>query len=408
MKLKRVLSVLLACLMLAGVMTVGASAAEWKKTEGKYTVPWIGRYLAWPGEMLITKLLLPRLLGGISFDILGDAFTDANVNSALASTATDLEDQFTAMITGMGGGAALAPLGGKFPAGTLYYVFADDAPATVKTNTTLAANITTGVTWNATTKAAFIDALCVVLRPAIALQLGADIVNDFDTVYAPGLKALGAANLPSKADLQAKLAVFGTKASGFASATGLMGYLMSGGNTASLAAYILNAEEKAAADAITRAVVVPILEGLDKLGSTDIATLLFKDLPNLLYGIPALDALLATDFAGNLLGGLGFTVQGGFGGYIESMLGDALADYLPGVDIGALLEKIKYAGDLVDGVVVADSALIYNILVNFIYENLNKDTFVPLLSGLLGDKVPNFVAVLLFYLIKALAWFLYL
>ncbi len=420
MKTKRFLSILMACLMLTGILAIGASAQDqsWTKTESSYTVPYIGKYLAWPGEQLMTKVLLPKLLGDAKLDLLGDAYKDATVNSALQSVATELENTFTAIIVpalGAAGPIMLTKLGGKFPAGFLYYAFANDAPEKVKTWSTLAANITTDVTWNVTDRASFINAMCVALRPAIVMGLGKGIAEKYDTDFAPGLKALGATDLPTSADLVAKLAVVAPKAAKFSSAAIFVPVLspLVYGSEPSLAfldSAVLNDEEKAAVDAVTKAVLEPLLAGLDKLSSSNITTLLLNDLPNLLYGSNAIDTLLATEFGGKLLGGIGLDVDSGFTGYIEDAISDALAGILgDGVqlDVAGLIEMIASAGDLKDGVVVADQGLICNLLVHFIYDALDKDTVIPLLQQL-WDGMPDFLGSILFYLLRSFVWFLYL
>ena len=408
MKLKRILSALLACLMLTGILAVGANAwtAPEKKTEAKHVIPGIGQYLAMPGEWLITKLLLPKLLKGMTFDLLGGAFTSNAANAALASTAADLEEKMTAQIAATAAGPLLAKFGGTFPAGTMYYVFSDDAPDSVKVNTAKAETINQGVTWNVTDKASFIEAMCTILRPAVAAGLAADIVAEFDSVYVPGLKALGATTLASKAALQAQLQIFGQKTMLFSATLGT--YLQ--GMPPNPAVFVkLNAEERAAVDVITKAVIEPMLEGLGKIGSTDVETLLFRDLPNLLYGVSAIDTMLETEFVSKLMGSLGVSADTGFGMFFEDMIGGALADLLgDGVklDIKGLLKKLTYAGDLVDGQVVADKSLIYNVLVNFLYDSLDKNAIVPLLGKLLGNRLPNFLVAALFYVLKGFVWLL--
>ncbi len=417
MKAKRILSVILACLMCISIFTMGASAADtngWtdpeKKTEAHYLVPSVGKYLAHPGEMLMTKLILPQLLGDAKLDLLDGAYTDKNVNAALSSIATDLENTLTTAITPALGAAApiiLSKLGGKIPAGLIYYVFANDAPEKVSTYTTLAANIDKDVTWNVTDKASFIDALCVALRPAIAMSLGKGIVEKYDSDYAPGLAALGATNLSSKAELLVKLAISAPKVSQFnspANMVPLFAPMVSGPspNLAALTPVILDASEREAVDAITRAVLTPLLDGLDQFGSTDMMTLLFKNLSDLLYNSDAIDKMLATDFVSLLLSGLDFSADNGFKAFVEDALTDTLSDILGedvDLDVAGLLQQITYAGDLVDGKVVADQSLIYNVLANFLYNNLED---APALQ--LWDNMPAFLEPIVSYLFKGIIW----
>ncbi len=426
MKAKRILCVLMTCLMLTGILAVGASAADangWtepeKKTEAAYTIPYIGKYLAWPGEILVTKLLLPKLLGSMKLDLLGDAYKDATVNSALSSVATQLQTKLDGIIESSAGIQAAtvlkAALGGGIPAGILYYIFASDAPDKVKNPATLAADITTDVTWGVTDRASFINKMCIVLRPAVAMSYANDIIAKYDTDYAPGLKALGATDLPTSDELKDTLDPVSEKVTAAKLGSALSLYLAPMGmgaapNIAKLNEIALTADEQAAVDSVTKAVLEPLLAGLDKLSDAAITDLLFKELPNLLYNSAAIDKLLATGFVSELLGGLDFDLDGGFKTLIEGALTDALTGILgDGVqlDIADLLTKITYAGDLKDGIVVADQSVIYNLLVKFLYDAITQEAVTPLLLSL-WSGMPNFVSTILYYLIKGTLWVLYL
>ncbi|MCL1952656.1 MAG: hypothetical protein FWF60_07500, partial [Oscillospiraceae bacterium] len=164
MKFKRILSVLLACLMLTGILTVGANAA-WtdpeKKTQGDWAIPLVGKYLAWPGEMLITKLLLPRLLGGVLNGLLSGLSLDGLFN----------DDTLNGVLVSLGDG--LEPLASSLSmnVGALIAKFAPDAPASLKAATT---TLPTNTVWGAD-KTNFAAKLATALRPALVLGYVASV-----------------------------------------------------------------------------------------------------------------------------------------------------------------------------------------------------------------------------------------
>lgn len=395
MKFKRILSILLASLMLTGVMTVGANAA-WvapeAKTPDSYAIPWIGKYLAWPGEMLITKLILPKLLGGVL-----DGLLDGLPVDGLAS-----DDFLNGILSSAGAGLAQAATASMIPSiGSIYTLIAPDAPAALKSATT--AFPSTPIVWGVTNAEDFGKKLAIALRPALVFgfvaethptmpQAGADVAKKIKDAYAtaivPALRALGVA--------PADQSVIDAAYTAVQTSAGLFG----GGQPTPTAT-------AAAIDVLITKTIGALFQGVESLVAglkNNPTDFIFAKLPNLLYNGPGLAGLnglfTALSVPAASIPDLSMLED------IDTTLADLLNGLLPGVDMKAadLIKKIKFAGDLdANKIVVADKTLVYNILINYICNLLNKD-LVPALQGLVGDKVPAFLLTIAVYLVKALVW----
>jgi len=385
MQCKRFLSVLLACLMLTGILAVGANAwpEDEQKTEASYGTPLIGKYLAWPGEMLVTKLLLPRLLGGLSFSIVGDICNDAAINDALAGYDSGTPE----------------PRLGQVYAGLLT---PDIEDAGLKTAFGAIDSLEgLDIAWGVTDEASFVNKLALALRlPFVFATLqGVPILDELAQAYPSVLAAMAALGVTPVMTAEEYANAAAELTSIIPGKIGPIFYMPQ-------LAQALTLQEAAKLDQLVTAVAGPLLPALKDLAADPLA-LLFEKLPNLLYNADKLAALFSHPMLSELVGGTPID----FNSFIGAQLTGALEGILPGVDldIAGLLEKITFAGDLgEDGAVKADKSLIYNILVNFLLDLLkeNQEAILPLLKGLLPFEAPDFLVTVLYYLVRALVWLL--
>ncbi|MDR3314086.1 MAG: hypothetical protein LBS96_06470 [Oscillospiraceae bacterium] len=375
---KRLLGCLLVCLLLTGVVSIGAAAqtpvpqAVWAKTEVNYWLPYVGEDIS---KKLVSRTmervapLLPELLGD-SLNLTGDMFNDAYLNSFLQTIPT------------------LNPAAVYLRPKTLYTKYCPDMSDALKaevaalasTDTFAAVNFNWGIV--AGDRESFVKTFALAMRPIMALLLRGSIQTEWTQYYIPALRALGTpeANIATQAQIDDWYAT------------------------------LQNADP--AGDGLFIAVVDPILALVDTIQSDPLGTLL-RILPNLAYNLEAVKRL-ATETSvlslGRLLLGAVDLADGDFIAFLETKLGEGLAgagiETLPPID----WDKVAHAGDidLATNQVIADEPLMQALLVNYlrrVWDGNQTSVTATLLPGL---GVPAFLSPVAFQLVKALLWLLLL
>jgi hypothetical protein len=251
-------------------------------------------------------------------------------------------------------------------------------------------------------------------------DLAAAIATDYDTI-AGALKALGATGIPSKK-------AFDDAAKAAKDAADKIGEYFDDLKATPLDTNLLDnpptftAAELTPIDVLITGILNPLLGAVQSILKDPVA-LIFEKLPNLLYNRTAIAALFDIGLFAEidaLMGGAASIrdMLGPYEDYIVNLdvwagkwVNDALSDLMKDykvtlkLDAKDLINKLAGAGDLKNGVVVADKTLVYNILVNFLWNAVkgNKDAIVGLAAKAL-PQVPKFLWTIAYFLVRALLW----
>jgi hypothetical protein len=407
MKLKRILNVILACVLFSGTIVVTAlaqSTVDWEKTQINYKIPCIDKTLSKSMQKLVMKTILPMLTPALSdtLDLTSGLYNDDFINETLQSLAPGLGTI----------GTLMSPKRMYIDTASI----ASEVPQAVKD---AIADASPAFTWSTIhvpwgcdgTREDFLRLFALALRPFIGLALRDDICLNYQDIYLPALRALGCA----KDTLYDQETL--------------------------IAAWAAAQNYEPASDNLIKAILEPVFIQLDRL-KADPANVLFEMLPNLTYNVDQVNTLKnppsrpVTAQTGPLLfNALG--IEGDdFMAFFESALSDAAAGLglvIPSVNWdlvahagdleirtedyyvverqnlggGKFAMVVVEKGEIELAKVVADKDVMYCLLIEgaTIVLNSNKDAITAQLPGLLGlPSCLDFLGPALFRLIKSLLW----
>jgi len=374
MKSKRILSVLLACLMLLAFLAPTAMANDngdngWQKTTVEHRFffsPWISNVFV--GQ-------LSGLADGLGVDLLGDIYTNAFVNDFMA--------EIIAAAGAFGNLASMRPFP-LFNYGTAdRSMIQNDLPPALRAhldelvaNGYLTANTTWAqlanvVDWGVTDRESLLATMPVVVRAFASLAFRDDIRNRWQSHYAPAFRALGIPEdqIATQTEIQA----------GWDAAQNLL----------------------TGADVLVLSVFVPVLNWAEALEGNLMETLL-SSLPNMAYNADAITGLDETLVGSALLGFLEVDVSaGGFMAFFEGVLATEFYNMgivMPEID----WDLVAHAGHLNEaGAVVADEQLMVLLVVRYLAraaampENRARG-----FQSLIGDVLPGFFS----FMARPAAW----
>ncbi|MDR2752721.1 MAG: hypothetical protein LBB50_00235 [Oscillospiraceae bacterium] len=411
MKCKRLASLLLAGMLLIGCVTGGslpANAADekecWTKTD-PFTVPLVGRYIAWPGEQLLVKQVLPQLVNSLVDlkALTNDLYTDDTINALIQLEAGILIE------TNIAGSRNPVQIRNR-PAQIANSI--KDEPYATEYKENLAALSAMGdgdnclegfddaaLTWGVHDKDSFLKVAGLVLRPLLRLLCIPDLGfitegGAYETAVLPALEALGCENLVSREELENTYKAHFKDAK--YPANGMFAYLQ-------YIAFSIHMER------LVDAIVRPLLDLVEEIAADPVGQLLER-LPNIIYRREAIEGLF--DVALSMPGGdpiklfdeiLGAPIDG-LDGLLDLLLGDPPLLKLPPIDWDALAHAGKL--DLATNTVKADTTVVYGVLLNYVSKLCANDPAG--VTALLGQSVPAPLDTLVFWALRAALWLLLL
>lgn len=325
MKTNRILSILLACLVFAGVRMPVASAAGmdsesgWKKTTVSYRIP----FFKGLSEMVADALV--KRLPDMSINLgLGDLYSDNWINGMLHELGAQLPPAFAKV---------MSPYRMYVSTENIARDLSDAIKASITAETTW---MNIDVAWGASDRDSFLKVFPVAARPFTNLVLRSDIRDKWLSHYIPAFRALGIPEDQMASKERIDDAFAGTN----------------------------NYETRS--DLLLTAVLKPVLLWAERL-ETDLVDVMLDNLPNLAYREEDVNNLNNTLLGRILLEALGVNIGRGFKAFVEDKLGGELGKMgitMPPIDWDA----VAHAGDLDPETqsVVSDVKLMRVLLLRYI------------------------------------------